>query len=194
MKVAFVAQDDLSTPIFAAWYARHFRSRPDIEFCTIGSVGMYRDEVTSLGTRHIAVDGYRFVHPYKDQRARTLPNLIRLDFRKDVRELYAMADLAVLPSYYKEGGYPRALLEPMALGKPVIAADTDDCRGPVEDLGNGYLVPPRDAAALARSIDALYLDRGTGRRFGGRSLEIMRSCFDDEIVGRQVLAELGIGA
>lgn len=124
--------------------------------------------------------------------SRSLPNLIWLGFRKDVRELYALADLAVLPSYYKEGGYPRALLEPMALGKPVIAADTDDCRGPVEELGNGYLVPPRDAAALAARIEGLYGDEETCRRFGARSLDMVRTRFNDEIVGRQVLNELGV--
>ena len=56
--------------------------------------------------------------------------------------LYQISDLSVLPSYYKEGGYPRALIEAMALGKPVIAANTLDCKGPVENNFNGYLVKP----------------------------------------------------
>jgi glycosyltransferase involved in cell wall biosynthesis len=115
-----------------------------------------------------------------------------LGFRKDVRELYALADVAVLPSYYKEGGYPRTLLEPMALGKPVIAADTDDCRGPVRHGENGFLVPPRDAAALAARIEDLFNDPVLRGRFGACSLEIMREEFDDRVVGRQVLAEIGL--
>ena len=85
-------------------------------------------------------------------------NLAWLGFRKDVRDLYALAHLAVLPSYYKEGGYPRALLEPMALGKPVIAADTDDCKGPVEEGKNGFLVPTRDPGALADRIERILSD------------------------------------
>jgi glycosyltransferase involved in cell wall biosynthesis len=121
-------------------------------------------------------------------------DIVWLGFRKDVRELYALADIAVLPSYYKEGGYPRALLEPMALGKPVIAADTPECRGPVEPDGNGFLVPPRDPAALAGRIEQLILDPGLRERFGTRSREIVLERFADHIVGHQVLAEIGVAA
>lgn len=117
-------------------------------------------------------------------------NLAWLGFRKDVRDLYALAHLAVLPSYYKEGGYPRALLEPMALGKPVIAADTDDCKGPVEEGKNGFLVPARDPGALADRIERILSDDEMRERFGRYSLEKMRREFDDRMVVRQVLAEL----
>ncbi len=124
---------------------------------------------------------------------RRQPNLVWQAFRKDIRELYALADVAVLPSYYQEGGYPRALLEPMALAKPVIAADTPDCRGPVEEGGNGYLVPVRDAGALADRIERLRRDPDLRLRFGRRSADIARTRFDDRAVGLQVLAELGVG-
>jgi glycosyltransferase involved in cell wall biosynthesis len=117
-----------------------------------------------------------------------------LQFRKDVRALYQLADIAVLPSYYPEGGYPRALLEPMALGKPVIAADTQECRGPVEPDGNGFLVPPRDARALADRITQLIADPGLRERFGIRSRQIVLERFSDAIVGRQVLGEIGVAA
>jgi glycosyltransferase involved in cell wall biosynthesis len=126
--------------------------------------------------------------------ARRSGDVIWLEFRKDVRELYQLADIAVLPSYYQEGGYPRALLEPMALGKPVIAADTRECRGPVEPDGNGFLVPPRDAAALAERIGQLVADAALRERFGRRSREIVFERFADAIVGRQVLTEIGMAA
>ena len=114
-----------------------------------------------------------------------------LGFRKDVREIYAACDLAVLPSYYREGGYPRALLEPMAMGKPVIAADTPDCRGPVEHGVNGYLVPPRDAEALAQRILEIGQDPVLSRRLGVEGLRRIRTVFDDRIFARKVLQELG---
>ncbi|MCC7418393.1 MAG: glycosyltransferase family 4 protein [Acidobacteria bacterium] len=127
-------------------------------------------------------------------RAQQAGRIAWVEFRKDVRALYQLADIAVLPSYYKEGGYPRALLEPMALGKPVIAADTPECRGPVEPGRNGFLVPPRDAAALAARIAQLVEQPDLRRRFGLRSREIVLERFADAIVGRQVLAELGVAA
>ena len=46
-------------------------------------------------------------------------NLAWLRYRNDLRPYYSMADIAVLPSFYREGGQPRGLLEAMALGKPV---------------------------------------------------------------------------
>jgi glycosyltransferase involved in cell wall biosynthesis len=119
-------------------------------------------------------------------------NFTWLGFRKEVVELYAVAELAVLPSYYKEGGYPRALLEPMARGKPVIAADTEDCRGPVEHGRNGYLVPPRDGQALAEAIAKIMLQPEIAQEFGRRSLDKVRAEFDVRNVARQVLTELGL--
>lgn len=113
-----------------------------------------------------------------------------LGFRKDVRELYALADLAVLPSYYKEGGYPRALLEPMAQGKPVIAADTPDCRAPVEDGRNGYLVPPRDSQALAQAIERIMGNEALRQQFGQYSRQKIEQEFDDRIVVARLIAEL----
>jgi glycosyltransferase involved in cell wall biosynthesis len=111
-------------------------------------------------------------------------------FRGDVREVYALAEVAVLPSYYKEGGYPRALLEPMALRKPVIAADTDDCRGPVEPGSNGYLVPPRDATSLAEAVSRLMTDKEAAVQFGQHSRKKIEREFDERIVVEELLEEL----
>ena len=110
-----------------------------------------------------------------------------LGFRKDIRELYAVSSIAVLVSYYREGGYPRALLEPMAFGKPVIAADTEDCRGPVEEGRNGYVVPPRDSAALATAIEAIASDPERRRAFGAHSLERVHAMFDDRPVFEELI-------
>jgi len=119
-------------------------------------------------------------------------NFTWLGFRKNVVELYELADLAVLPSYYKEGGYPRALLEPMARGRPVIAADTEDCRGPVEHGRNGYLIPPKNPHALAETIEKIMTDRELAKQFGRRSLEKVRAEFDVRTVAREVLRGLGL--
>ncbi len=113
-----------------------------------------------------------------------------LEFRKDVFDFYALCDLAVLPSYYKEGGYPRALLEPMALGKPVIAADTKDCRAPVLEGENGFLVPPRDVAKLVERIAQICSDSAMRGRFGERSLELILDEYDDREVVMKILSEI----
>jgi glycosyltransferase involved in cell wall biosynthesis len=70
--------------------------------------------------------------------------------------LVAAADLFVLPSLYE--GLPNALIEAVACGVPVIAADCPT--GPREVLDDGRLgtlVPPGDAHSLAEAI-AQFLD------------------------------------
>lgn len=73
-------------------------------------------------------------------------------FVPDIRSQIWRSDLSVLPSFYKEGGHPRALLEPMSCGRPVVAADTSYCRSPVVDLGAHWLVQPQNSDDLKIKI------------------------------------------
>ncbi|HPC33652.1 MAG TPA: glycosyltransferase family 4 protein [Syntrophales bacterium] len=120
-----------------------------------------------------------------------MENFIWLGFRKDVKNIYAISDLAVLPSYYNEGGYPRALLEPMAFGKPVITTDLPQCRGPVEDGRNGYLIPPRDVRALQEAILKVFGNEEERRRMGVYSRVKIESEFDDRRVVEKILSNIG---
>ncbi len=56
----------------------------------------------------------------------------------------------VLPSYHE--GMSRSLMEACALGKPIITTDIPGCREMVEEGVNGYLVPPKNATALAGAM------------------------------------------
>lgn len=62
--------------------------------------------------------------------------------------LYSAAELLVLPSHYEGFGLP--LLEAMACGCPVVAADNSSMPEVVGDAG--LLAPAEDASALAESI------------------------------------------
>lgn len=110
-----------------------------------------------------------------------------LGFRMDVKDLYSVSDLAVLPSYYREGGYPRALTEPMAMGKPVIAADTEDCRNPVEHGKNGYLVPIKDSRALAEAIEDLMCDDQKREEYGLYSRVKVKRDYDEKVIVQNVV-------
>lgn len=115
-----------------------------------------------------------------------------LGFRPDVRRLYALCDLAVLPTYYKEGGYPRALLEPMSLGKPLVTTTSEDCRATVDEGRNGFLVPPRDANALADAIDRLLSDASLRSRFGEHSRRKAVAEFDERPIVTGALRAAGL--
>lgn len=123
----------------------------------------------------------------KEQKA----NLRWLGFQDDVRPFYAISDLAVLPTYYKEGGYPRALLEPMSMGKPIIASTSDDCRGTVEEGKNGFLVPPRDPGALADAILRLLDHVAMRHSFGVYSRQKALRDFDEKVIVPQAMRGLG---
>jgi N,N'-diacetylbacillosaminyl-diphospho-undecaprenol alpha-1,3-N-acetylgalactosaminyltransferase len=115
-----------------------------------------------------------------------------LGFRRDMRTLYAVADIAALPSYYKEGGFPRALTEPMAMGKPIVTTESGDCRGTVEEGRNGYCVPVRDSRALAEALARLLDDAELRARLGAYSRVKAERDFDEQKIIGEALAQLGL--
>ena len=118
-------------------------------------------------------------------------NFLWLGFQHDVKSFYAIADLAVLPTYYNEGGYPRALLEPMAMGKPIITTNREDCRGTVEDSKNGLLVPPKDSKSLAEAIARIMSDSELRESLGRYSRVKAVRDFDEKRIVSNALHELG---
>ena len=66
-----------------------------------------------------------------------------LGFQEDIPAVWKLSNIAVLPSYYREG-IPRCLLEAASCGRAIITTDTPGCREIVKDGLNGILIPPRD--------------------------------------------------
>ena len=72
----------------------------------------------------------------------------------ELTDLYSEMELAVLPSLYEGFGFPAA--EAMACELPVITTHAGALPEVVgEHLETGYLVPPRNAEAIAEGIDYL---------------------------------------
>jgi glycosyltransferase involved in cell wall biosynthesis len=70
--------------------------------------------------------------------------------RRDVKHIYALADVFVLPSVFDV--LPTTVLEAMAMEVPVVATRVGGVAEEVLDGETGYLVPPRDSSALAEKI------------------------------------------
>lgn len=81
----------------------------------------------------------------------------------EISSILNQSDVFVLPCTWGEA-FSLALLEAIAARLPAIATRTGGNSEAVEDGRNGLLVPPRDAAALAGAILALYDDPGRRRR------------------------------
>ncbi|MBS3934791.1 MAG: glycosyltransferase family 4 protein [Sulfuritalea sp.] len=88
--------------------------------------------------------------------------------RTDVRPFYGAADLFCLPTLYDP--MPNAALEALASGLPVITTTTCGAAELIEAGRNGAICPPRNAAALARELDALCRpDAALARRGAARA-------------------------
>jgi glycosyltransferase involved in cell wall biosynthesis len=96
-------------------------------------------------------------------------------FRRDVLPFYALFDVAVLPTTGE--GLPRALLEAMALGIPVVASRVGGTVDLVTDGVDGLLVPPRAPAAFALALAALLADPARRAALGAAGRRTVRECF-----------------
>lgn len=102
----------------------------------------------------------------------------------DMRDVWGQVHAAVQPSWGGEG-IPKSLLEAAACGRAIVATDVPGCREVVHDGRNGYLVPPRDADALAEAIARLADDPAQLATMGSESRKIVESDLSAEQVGAQ---------
>jgi glycosyltransferase involved in cell wall biosynthesis len=107
----------------------------------------------------------------------------------DVRPWIARASVFVLPSYYREG-LPRSTQEAMAMARPVITSDNPGCRETVTDGVNGFLVPVRNAPALAQAMIRFIEQPELVERMGAESRRIAVSRFDVHEINRQILGRM----
>lgn len=105
-------------------------------------------------------------------------SIIFTGIRHDVREVLSFLDLFVLPS--SSEGLPMAILEAMAAGRPVVATRVGGVPEAVVDGVTGFLVPPRDPAALAEAIACLLRDHDLRRVMAQAARERVAQYFSVE--------------
>jgi glycosyltransferase involved in cell wall biosynthesis len=100
------------------------------------------------------------------------------------REMPALMRAADIIAYAtREGeGIPRALLEGMACGKPVVATEVAGIPEAVIDGVTGFLVKPRDIAALADRLSILLMDDPLRREMGLRARKHVETEFNYDTV------------
>ena len=109
----------------------------------------------------------------------------------DVRPAIAECSVYVLPSYRE--GTPRTVLEAMAMGRAVITTDAPGCRETVVDGDNGFLVPIKDADALAQAMLRFIEQPELIAQMGQRSRSIAEEKYDVHKVNAQMLEGMGLG-
>lgn len=88
-----------------------------------------------------------------------------LGYRTDAMALLAGADVCVSASVWQEA-FGLAVLEPMSLGRAVVATSVGGVPEIVDDEVSGILVAPGDDAALAAAIERLLHDAPLRARLG----------------------------
>lgn len=99
----------------------------------------------------------------------------------------AFADLLCLPSYRE--GFGNVVIEAAALGVPCVGTRIVGLGDAVVDGETGVLVPPKDEAALARSLADLLADDSRRAALGAAARRRVLEEFDAEIVNRRLLQE-----
>ena len=114
------------------------------------------------------------------------PGIELLGHVADIREVWAAAHIAVLPS--RREGLPKSLLEAAACGRPIVATDVPGCRAIARADVNALLCPPDDAAALAAAIERLAQDAELRARFGAAGRRLAEDEFSSRRIGRETVA------
>lgn len=108
----------------------------------------------------------------------------------DVKSRIAKSHVFVLPSYRE--GLPRAGLEAMAMGLPVITTDVPGCREIVEHKKNGFLIESHHSTPLARAMKKFIDNKAMIQEMGANSRKICEDRFSVELVSdivRSAMAE-----
>ena len=101
----------------------------------------------------------------------------------DPESWMAQTTVFVMPSRYE--GFPNALLEAMAMGCPVIAADCDSGPGEIIQHGkNGWLVPVEDVGALATALRLFFDEESLRSRCSREAVKVREIYSKTVIVGQ----------
>jgi glycosyltransferase involved in cell wall biosynthesis len=106
--------------------------------------------------------------------------------RSTLRHYYSAANVFVTTPWYEPFGITP--LEAMACATPVIGAAVGGIRTTVVDGRTGYLVPPKDPAAIAEKLALLHDDPLHATRLGMAGLRRARRYYTWEKVAKQIAA------
>jgi len=108
--------------------------------------------------------------------------VIFLGLRKDMERIYAAIDIFVLPSTCREA-FGMALIEAMAMKKPVVATEVGGIPEIVRDGVDGILVSPGDPNAIAAAVARLIDDRDLSGKIAREGQKTVERRFSDKAMG-----------
>jgi len=99
----------------------------------------------------------------------------------EIEEFYSICDVVILASKYNSiESSPSAILEPMAMGKPVVATDVGGIHEIITDSENGFLRRYGDSEGFATAIKRLLAEPELAANIGKRARQKIESEHDKE--------------
>ena len=117
--------------------------------------------------------------PYKKMVIKDFGDKIKfLGKQQQVESIMNICDVGVLSTYTE--GISNAIMEFLALGKPVVATDGGGTSEIIEDGINGYLIPPRSSKILAQKMDYLLNHFEIRLKYGQNGINTIKTKFSLE--------------
>lgn len=107
-----------------------------------------------------------------------------------VEDYYKQCSVYVLPSYRE--GTPRTVLEAMSMGRAIITTDAPGCRETVIEGKTGFLVPVKNAEAVAEKMTEFIENPELIKTLGAASAEYAREKFSVDKVNDDMCCHLNI--
>jgi len=131
---------------------------PEVRLLIVGS-GRLNSEIENLGLTNIEILGYR---PHND-----VVNILRA------------ARFTVVPSECYDN-FPFAVLESMAMGKPVIGSNLGGIPETIDDGNTGYIFKNKDSSQLKEIIKKLYYNEELIEKLGRNARRVVEEKYSKE--------------
>lgn len=109
--------------------------------------------------------------------------LTLLGWRKDIPQILSVTDIFAMTSLWE--GLPRAILEAMCTGLPVVANAVDGVKEIVKDGETGYLIKPGDINDFAAKLKNLLKNPERAKSMGKKGASLISQQYDINFMVRQ---------
>jgi glycosyltransferase involved in cell wall biosynthesis len=153
--------------------ARHLRAKTGKYHCMLAGPEMRGPHAFPLAQVKAYADVVQYLGP-----------------QPDPRPFIARAHVIVLPAL--SDAIPHALMEAIAMGRPIITSTARGCRVVVREGENGILVPLGDTNALAAAMARLLMRPDLIPAMSRASREVAEAQFDERRITGQLMKALGL--
>ncbi|HEY5649620.1 MAG TPA: glycosyltransferase family 4 protein [Nitrospiria bacterium] len=142
---------------------RLIKNYPNLKLLLVGR-GEHQEAIEEM-VRNKGLDRHVIFAGYRDE---------------DLPQVYAAMDILVFPKAGSDGSC-RAVLEAMAVGRPVVAFKVGALSDTIVHGKTGCLVPEGDEKELERALEDLLYDRSTAQNMGEEARLLIESSFNETL-------------